>query len=168
MGGGRGLNEISEGVFAREVLFPRDFLGVQPPLLGLMPLWVGPHSTKYLGKRTSRVQNHKMVGFGMGEGLHGRAFAVVNITVGSWWDHLDSRCDLSHGKGPAVGASPCKTPHKAGLVQSRPHKAHFAGVGFLHLSQLASTLFQKKKKTKKSQYVMVRFDNQSWILFVRV
>jgi len=78
LGGGY---EICEGVFAREVLFPSDFLGVQPPLLGLMLSWVGPH--KYLGKRTSSpVENYKLVGFGMGEGLHGRAFAIVKITAG--------------------------------------------------------------------------------------
>jgi hypothetical protein len=34
-GVGRGGNEICEGIFAREVLFPRDFLGVQPPFWGL-------------------------------------------------------------------------------------------------------------------------------------
>jgi hypothetical protein len=38
---------------------------------------------KYLGKRTCPVENYKMVGFGMGEGLHGRAFAIVKIIVGS-------------------------------------------------------------------------------------
>jgi hypothetical protein len=147
-------------------------LEFSPPLLGLMPLWVGPHhSTKYLGKRTSPVQNYKMVGFGMGEGLHGRAFCRRKyhrwfLMRSSWfavWSLTWQR--------PCCRGLTLQNPTKWALYRASPHKAHFAGVAFLHLSQLASTLFQKKKKKKKekkSQYAMVRFDNQSWILFVRV
>jgi hypothetical protein len=61
---------------------------------------------------------------------------------------------ISHmAKALLSGAHPAK-PHKVGRVQCLhtrptwgPLEAHFAGVAFLHLRQLASTLFKKKTHT---------------------
>jgi hypothetical protein len=92
-----------------------------------------------------------MVGFGMGEGLPREGLCHRKdhrwfLMRSSWF------AVISHGKGPAVGGSPCKTP-QSGPCTVPPHKAHFAGVVFLHLRPLASTLF-KKKHTHTQQPIL--------------
>jgi len=145
-GGGEGDNEICEGVFEREILFPKDFLGVQPPYLGSCPCGWGPHSTKVPWEEDLPCIKLQDGGFWdrgrpSREGLCHRKDHRWFLMRSSW-----IRGDLSHGKGPAVGASPCKTPQSGPCTvpQHKAHlRAHFAGLAFLHLSQLASTLFKR-------------------------